>query len=366
MGDGLSVYMETYGCTLNRGESEWLRWALIASGANIVDKAEDADVCILDTCVVIRHTEKRMVRRARYLASLGKPVIVTGCLASAIPEVLEDGFIKIPPEDKYKIPLILSLKPSGFAIERGIEAAVPISTGCLGECTYCITRIARGRLKSKEPEEVVGMVKSLVEKGYKIIKMTSQDSIVYGFDIGYTLFDLLNDVLSIDGDFYVRIGMMNPRFMMEYVDDIISLYRERKVLKFLHCPVQSGSDKVLALMKRGYKASDFELIIEEIKSKIDCLNLVTDVIVGFPGEKDEDFMRTYDLIKRVEPDNVNITRFSPRPKTEAFYMGDLPHGRIAKARSRMLTRLVFEISFDKNLRYIGKKLDVVVVGSGKK
>ena len=194
---------------------------------------------------------------------------------------------------------------------------------------------------------------------------SSQDLASYGLDRDLSLYDLVKEVSSIEGNFMIRLGMMNPLNVKRRLDEILSLYSFDRVYRFLHLPVQSGDNEILKRMNRGYTSEDFKEIVYRFRSEYPDITLSTDVIVGFPGENEESFQRTVDLIKEVEPDVVNITRFSPRPFTKAKYMDKKVPTDVAKERSRYLTWICRELSKKRNEKEIGKIHRALVVERGK-
>jgi len=205
--------------------------------------------------------------------------------------------------------------------QRNSYGIVPIATGCLGNCAYCITKIARGDLSSRHPSGIIESVRSLASSGPIEIQLTGQDTAAYGLDIGTDLPSLVREICAIPGDFRLRVGMMNPRSALPIVKQISDAYAEQKVFKFLHLPVQSASDEILAHMERGYRVADFRMFVDAVRKVVPEMTLSTDIIVGYPGEKEEDHMANLDLIREVKPDIVNVTRFSPRPGTRAAEEG---------------------------------------------
>ena len=176
------------------------------------------------------------------------------------------------------------------------------------------------------------------------MRLCAQDAAAYGVENGRNICELVSKLASLDGKFMIRIGMMNPGNVLPKLDCILDLYENDKVFKFLHLPVQSGSDDVLSRMKRNYSVKDFKAIIGGFKERCPDGTVSTDIITGFPGETDEEFHMSFSLIENIKPDIVNITRFSARPRTPAATINDQVPSRIAKDRSRLLTDLRFEIS----------------------
>ncbi|RLF43177.1 MAG: hypothetical protein DRN18_00795 [Thermoplasmata archaeon] len=373
----MKFYIETYGCTANRSDESIIKGILLSSGFKQVDDPRLADVSIILTCTVIGTTEQRMLNRIKSLYATSKDLIVSGCMASVQADLVKKvapGAKLLPPDKIDQIIRVLEGKPveerriSKTSLPRcfdNIRAPISISEGCMFSCSYCITSKARGKLVSYPIEEIVSVVKKAVKNGAKEIQLTSQDLASYGLDKGLKLHELVKRVSSVDGDFMIRLGMMNPLSVKNRLEEIITLYRFDKVYKFLHLPVQSGDDYILKRMNRGYSSEDFKDIVYRFRAEYPEITLSTDIIVGFPGEDDEAFQNTVDLIKEIEPDIVNITRFSPRPFTKAKHMDRKVPTDVAKERSRYLTNLCREISRKRNEMYVGKVCRALVTEKGK-
>ncbi|OLD88933.1 hypothetical protein AUG86_05340, partial [Euryarchaeota archaeon 13_1_20CM_4_64_14] len=372
----MKVYVEAYGCTQNYGEARLMQEALLRSGHRITTEEVDADAHVLVTCTVVETTERKMARRMAELAAYEKPFVVAGCMAAA----QRDRIQSIVPRAKLlpprKWPQIVELLGPGTACgDRAAEiestsfgwrdAIVPIAQGCAGRCTYCITRVARGRVASYPIDAIVAEVRRHVERGVREIKLTGQDTGAYGLDAGTNLAALLRAVDAIPGEFRVRVGMADPLTVHPIQDDLVDAYASEKVFKFLHLPVQSGDDGILEAMRRQYTVSEFEEIVRTFRRAYPDITLSTDVIVGFPGESEEQFEASMELIRRVRPDIVNVTRFSPREGTPAATMPGQIVGWKVKDRSRRLTRLRFQISRDGNERFVGREVEVLVTEPGK-
>ncbi len=380
----MRVYIETYGCTTNQADSDIIR-GILGRKYMISDNLEEADVCIINTCGVIDFTERKILRRIEKLKNEGKKVIAAGCLARISRKKLSeicDGLVS--PDNIHKIAEIMEIVENGGKAEflkvenidkaelcrfkmrknENVIAIVSISEGCTGRCSYCATKIARGRLRSFSPENIVKEIKNAVESGYKEIQLTSQDTGAYGIDKGYSLPDLLEKICEIEGEFRVRVGMMNPRHAFEMLDDLINSFKNEKIYKFLHIPVQSGDNRVLEDMRRDHTAEDYEQVVGEFRKNFDDVVISTDIIVGFPTEGDESFWKSYELVRRTKPDIVNITRFSPRRGTLAHRLRDIPDW-IKKERSRKLTELSKKIGLENNLRFVGKSVRVLITKHGK-
>ena len=359
----MKVLVEAYGCTLNHGEAEEFIEAILKQGHEIVASESEAEAYAIFTCGVIETTEKHMLKRIGQLATgSSKKLLVCGCLGNINPEAV----IKTAPNAQLFGPSeqILASKIFTKHQEPGVRAfnpqpkigILPISTGCLGNCSYCITKKARGPLQSRPIKEIKQRLEMLVARGCVEIQMCAQDTASYGQDMGENLEDLINELEKVEGNFMMRIGMMNPANVKKHLDDILRAYESDKVFKFLHLPVQSGSNSILEAMNRAYKAKDFDDIVKAFRSRFSNMALSTDIIVGFPGETDEDFQESLSLINRSKPDLINITRFSSRPGTEAYGMSNKVFGGTARDRSRELTDLRFEITGKNYDTMLGQKV----------
>ncbi len=371
----MKIYVEAYGCTQSYGEARLMQEALAGRGHSITPEPSEADAHVLVTCTVVEATERKMVRRMQALAALDKPLVVAGCMAAAQRERVQAVVPRAKLLPPRKWPQIVDLLDGTACGDRAAEvetaapgwrdAIVPIAQGCAGRCTYCITRVARGFVKSAPIEDIVARVRRSVAGGSREIKLTGQDTGAFGRDSGTSLAHLLRAVNAVEGDFRVRVGMADPLTVLPIVDALVEAYASEKVFKFLHLPVQSGDDAVLERMRREYAVSDFEAIVGAFRAAYPDLTLSTDVIVGFPGETEEAFEATMDLVRRVRPDIVNVTRFSSRPGTPAASFPGAIVGWRVKQRSRRLTSLRFAIAREIHQRFVGDEVDVLVTEAGK-
>ena len=335
----MKFYIETFGCTANLGNSQDVADALQEMGHR-PSSLEDADAVIVNTCAVTEKTERKILRRLRQLQ--GMRLVVAGCLFAALPESIRpiscrerlgllDRSAARKIADLFEDPLMT--RPSSsfqcppqvpLAARQDLCGVVNIAEGCNGGCSYCIVRKARGNLTSRRPEEVVEAVKKLVSSGNVEVQLTAQDTAAYGHDIGTSLPELLIAIGEIPGRYMVRIGMMNPNTAMCIMDDLVNALRSPRIYKFIHLPIQSGSDQVLERMCREYTAEEFIDICRRMRKEFPYMNIATDVIAGFPGEKKEDFEETLRVIEKIMPDKVNVTRYSRRPRTRAAQLYDMP------------------------------------------
>lgn len=385
----MKLYFDTYGCTLNSGEAGLMMKYARDSGHDIAAEPGESDAVVLVTCTVIEQTENKMLKRLNELSAFNKPIAVAGCMAA-----VQSGIIEKKVPGTYLLPtpgqveafksfldqLSGSISDKNESLARAAApdedvinvsnnafAEVPIAEGCMGECTYCITRLARGNLRSYKIEDVVHAVRDAVLSGAVEIRLTAQDSALFGMDEygSSKLPDLLHKLIGIKGTgknggrFKIRVGMMNPNSLLPILDEMIETYKDEKLFKFIHLPVQSGSDRILELMGRRYDVSTFKNLIESYRSVFTDLTLSTDIITGFPGEEESDHRLSCELIKDVKPDIVNITRFSERPGTTAEKLPGKLHGRVIKARSRELTELYQGLSLRSNQTLMARKFNVI-------
>ena len=341
-----NVLIQAYGCAMNQGEAALAASIIRSRGYVVVSSGEMADDVIIFTCDVIEATENRMWKRIGSAHSSGKRVFVAGCLAAISGDEVRRRYPGAEPLDTMGIgPLRASVERSFPPIGPGsgqepiggrVHHIVPISTGCLGSCTYCITRIARGAIQSNPPGLIVDEIRRGTLQGRKEVLLTSQDSAAYGLDgIGTELPKLLDMVSrEVEGDHMVRVGMMNPENVLPRLKGILDSFSSERIFKFFHIPLQSGSDRILASMGRGYSASDFFRISDAIRERYPDATISTDMIVGFPGEDEDDHKANMNAIEMLRPDILNVTRFSPRPGTPAGAMKGRIVQRVVKERSR--------------------------------
>jgi threonylcarbamoyladenosine tRNA methylthiotransferase CDKAL1 len=367
----MRYFVESYGCAMNRGEGEQLARRMDALGHERVFSDADADIIILNTCTVVDATEKKMIRRMGEIGKTEKDVVVSGCMAKVQANRIE---VRLPhamilPPDQYDLfpGKAESAFGGGAPLQRdyGMQEILPIAQGCLGKCTYCITRLARGRLVSRPEDEILSEFKDMIDAGTKEIFLTAQDTACYGKDIGSGLPRLLRRMLEFDGDYRIRIGMTNPDALDPVLDEILDCMEDRRVYRFLHIPLQSGSNRILRKMERRYTVARFMGIVNRARERFPDISISTDMITGFPGESEADHEKSAVLIRRLRADTVNITRFSSRPGTEAASMDGQVAGGISKDRSADLTRIKMTVEAEGNTLMVGKTLRALVSEQGK-
>jgi MiaB-like tRNA modifying enzyme len=366
-------HIETYGCTSNRGESQQIERALRDGGHRPADSPAEADVAILNTCTVVEKTERNMLDRAQELdEQTPADLVITGCMALAQGEEFERAGVdaEILHWDRVPEHVRNGECPTPSAdtdpIVDGVVGILPIARGCMSDCSYCITKRATGKIDSPPVEENVRKARALVHAGATELRITGQDTGVYGWDDGErTLHVLLERICEeIDGDFRVRVGMANPKGIHGIREELAEVFAEQeKLYNFLHIPVQSGSNEVLADMRRQHTVSEYVEVVETFDEYLDEWTLSTDFIVGFPTETERDYERSLALLRETRPEKINVTRFSKRPGTDAAEMKGLG-GQTKKDRSSELVELKMDVVGEAYESMVGTEREVLLVEDG--
>lgn len=375
----MRAYVETHGCTLNQADSVIIKGILKHEGVQLVKNPLEADWIFLNTCAVKNATENRMLSRIRELSKMPGKLVVCGCLPRINYKAIQKlgKFLVLDTNSLDKIPRIIHGDERDFFspqhlnklqmpfVEQGLIAAIPIAEGCLGYCSFCATRHARGKLTSYPIKDIHLAVERAIGNGALEVRITAEDTGVYGWDIDTNLVELMRELSKIPGDFKIRIGMMDPFAAWKMLPDVVEAFEDPKFYGFVHLPVQSGSNKVLRDMKRKYTVKQFKEVVEEFRSEIQDVTIATDIIVGFPTETERDFEKTLSMLREVRPEITNVSMFYPRPRTPAARMKQLPT-QVVKNRSRKCSKLCREISLEANQKLIGKVFKVSVLEHGKK
>ena len=376
---GKTYYLESYGCSASFADSEMIAGMLSAEMIKPVVEVEEADVIIIITCTVKTSTSHRMIHRIRKLSEAEKPIVVAGCMPKTERNIIESinpNASLLGPASLEKIIETVDKTIRGIRcvniqnlpkpklllprIRRNpIIGIIEISSGCRGNCNFCQVKIAKGELISYDNEKIVTEVKQAITDGCREIWLTSQDNGCYGKDIGTNLPELLRRILRIENDFRIRLGMMNPHYAEEMKNEFADLFKDERIFKFLHLPVQSGSGTILQKMNRPNMSTNYIFLTNFLREKIPSLTLSTDIIVGFPSESDEEFQQTVELIRRSRPDIVHISKFKSRPGTKAEKMKELDP-RTINERSKLIHKVVKEIAFENNKRWVGWSGKVMV------
>lgn len=349
----IQVFVKTFGCTYNIAESRKLIEVLKSQGCTLVDSPRNAGAVIVNTCTVIAPTERKVLK---YLAGVKTSrLYVTGCMTRVqMPEILEICTTEIITAEE-----IDALYHQVETVPAGSVGIVQIAQGCRGRCTYCITRKAQGPLRSIPLNEILSQVRRYLSAGAVEIQLTAQDTGCWGADLHTDLPTLLNAVVKIPGTFRVRVGMMHPSGITRYLDRLVRAYQDNKIFSFIHLPLQSGSDKILSSMGRGYSRQDFFSEVNAFRAEIPEISIATDIIVGFPGETHDDFAASVSAIEHLRPQKVNITRYSRRPSCNSSSLYDYPDF-VKKTRSRYLNQIADRIYQQENDRLIGQNIPIIV------
>lgn len=383
----MRVLVRSFGCSTNQADGAVLAGCLAEAGHELVGSVSGADLILYNTCAVKGPTEDRMIEVCRRVPE-GKKLIVAGCLPLVSPErllaeVRFDG-VAGPAAGESIVELVSAIlrgekvmaldgssgRMPTLALPRvqrsSVVSIVPIGYGCLGSCAYCCVVFARGLLRSYGIQEIVERVVEDVGRGFREFWLTSQDTGCYGRDIGTSLVELLEPLCRVKGDFKVRVGMMTPSAVIDILDELLDVFRDKKIFKFVHLPVQSGDDGILRRMRRFYSVDDFKGVVDTFRARFPELTVATDVICGFPGESEEDFKRTLRLIEEAKPDTVNVSKFFARPRTAAAEMQkDFVPPIDIKRRSGTAAALARRVAYEKNKQWVGWRGEILIDEIGK-
>lgn len=386
----------TYGCQMNVNESAKMKQILQTMGYEIVDDIDDSDLVFLNTCTVREGAAVKVYGKLGDLKKLkekknGKMIIgVTGCLAQEV----RDEFIKKTPyvdlvlgnQNIGRIPDIIERLEKGEDVHvvmvededelpqrvdadfgDDIVASISITYGCNNYCTFCIVPYVRGMERSVPLHEIVQDVKKYTEKGYKEILFLGQNVNSYGSDLADetdNFAKLLRESAKIEGDFWIKYVSPHPK---DFTDEVIEAIADNsKIARMLHLPLQSGSTKILNAMNRGYTKEEFITLAKKIKEKIPDIGLTTDIIVGFPGETDEDFQDTMDVVNEVGFENAFMFMYSKRSGTPAATMEEQVEEQVKSERLQQLMRLQNYKAKEESQKYLGKTVKVLVEGPSRK
>ncbi|MBW2994672.1 tRNA (N(6)-L-threonylcarbamoyladenosine(37)-C(2))-methylthiotransferase [Candidatus Woesearchaeota archaeon] len=380
-----NIYVKSFGCSANFADGETMRGLLKEADFNIVDNIEDAFIVILNICTVKGDDnalkEIQQVRESNEY----KKIIVAGCIPKHAVEDIKKIDANIALINTHNIRKIVSVveellneNPTTILAsnkkpkinlpklrKNPTIGIVQIASGCVGRCAYCSVKLIKGNLISYPIDSIIEEVRTCVRDRCKEIWITAQDTGCYGTDIGTNIVELLKKVIEIRGDFTIRLGMANPQSILQNLEELIKVFKHEKMFKFLHIPVQSGNNKVLKSMNRPYEIEDFTHIVKRFREEIPEINIATDMIVGFPGETEEQFRDSLLLMDQIKPDIVNISRFVARPGTRAEKREKQIHGRDIKERSRTMSSRFEWISFAQNRKWKNWEGEILVDENGK-
>ena len=387
--------VRTYGCQMNAHDSERISGVLDASGYAPVADGDEPDLVVFNTCAVRENADNRLYGNLGYLAPMkasrpGMQIAVGGCLAQkdrgevvrrapwvdvvfgthnlgSLPALLERA--RIAEEAQVEILESLEVFPSTLPTRResAYAAWVSISVGCNNTCTFCIVPALRGKEKDRRAGDILAEVEALVAEGVIEVTLLGQNVNAYGVEFGdrSAFADLLRACGHIKGLERVRFTSPHPR---DFTDDVIAAMAETpNVMPQLHMPLQSGSDRILQVMRRSYRAERYLGIIERVRAAMPDAAITTDIIVGFPGETEDDFQGTLDVVRASRFASAFTFQYSPRPGTPAATMDDQIPKSVVQERYERLVDLVDEIAWEESKRFVGRQVEVLVAeGEGRK
>jgi len=378
-----TVAFYTLGCKVNQYETNAMKQKFIEKDYEIVDFEEIADVYVVNTCTVTNMSDRKsrqIIRRAKE-TNKNSLLVVTGCYAQVAKdelEKIEDIDIVIGNQEKKDIVTFVEEKQkekiekvSDILYEKSFaefgsstytdktRAVIKVQDGCDRFCSYCIIPYARGRIRSRKPEEVIAEIEQLAKKGIKEVVITGIHLASYGkeYKPHISLLELLEDINKIDGIERIRLGSLEPTLMTK--DFIEGLVKLEKICDHFHLSLQSGCDETLQRMNRRYTAEEFEEGIKIIRENFSNVSLTTDVIVGFPGETEEEFSKTYEFLERIRFYKMHVFKYSGRKGTKAAVMPNQITGEVKEERSNKLIELSNKYQKEQNQKYIGKEIDVL-------
>lgn len=374
------IWIEAYGCSSSIADSEMIAGMLKSNGYDVAADEGESDMNLIVTCSVKDATEHKMLHRISTLSNRRKPIIVAGCLPKADPDIV-----------KFTNPMASLLGPHSIAntvetvksaflgkkivmLEDSIHdkvniprirrnptvSIVEIASGCMSQCTFCQTKIAKGYLRSYRIGDICRQIQNDVIDGCKEIWLTSTDNGCYGNDSGSNLVMLLRAITKIEGSYKIRVGMMNPMYIPNMIDDLLEVFLENdKIFKFLHIPIQSGSERILRRMKRGHTVKTFTDVVKIFREAIPEITIATDIIVGFPSETENDFQDTVSVIQRTEPDIVNSSKYSARPRTESAKFEKI-NSDVVKRRTAQIHSIIKQIALKRNSMWQNWIGDIII------
>ncbi|XP_074254607.1 threonylcarbamoyladenosine tRNA methylthiotransferase isoform X2 [Saimiri boliviensis] len=398
------IWIRTWGCSHNNSDGEYMAGQLAAYGYKITENASDADLWLLNSCTVKNPAEDHFRNSIKKAQEENKKIVLAGCVPQAQPrqDYLKglsiigvqqiDRVVEVVEETikGHSVRLLGQKKDNGKRLggarldlpkirKNPLIEIISINTGCLNACTYCKTKHARGNLASYLIDELVDRAKQSFQEGVCEIWLTSEDTGAYGRDIGTNLPTLLWKLVEVIPEgAMLRLGMTNPPYILEHLEEMAKILNHPRVYAFLHIPVQSASDSVLMEMKREYCVADFKRVVDFLKEKVPGITIATDIICGFPGETDQDFQETVKLVEEYKFPSLFINQFYPRPGTPAAKIEQVPAQVIGERQQVLVTEESFDSKFyvahnrfyeqvlvPKNPAFMGKMVEVDIYESGK-
>ena len=348
--------------------------AMGAAESTVAGAKSVPEAFYLNVCTVKGNSGALKLLRKTASSFPGVPIYITGCA----PKDFREEALRAVPHVQFTS--LKELEDSAHSAnsrnvlrESPFVGIVNIEEGCLDACAFCSTHLVKGRLHSFAPNAIVDQVQALVDDGCLEIQLTGQDCACYGFDIGTNLAELTQRILThVNGNYRIRFGMGNPRHVLGYQEALLDCFTDERIYKFIHIPVQSGSENVLKAMNRRHTAQDYVMLANEFNKRFSKFTLSTDLIVGYPGETAEDFNDTLNILKKTRPTVCNITRFVARPGTVAAHheaATDNAHSAavpdaVKHERSAILAEAFQQIALENNRKWIGDECTVVTEKQG--
>ena len=390
-----NIQFITLGCKVNQYETNAMAQKFIEKNYNVIEennKEKNPDICIINTCTVTNMSDRKsrqMLRRVKE-KNPETVVVAVGCYAQVAKKELEEipeidlvlgnnekvdivKYVEEYVDENIKNEEIDDVMQSkefsdfgSITYSEKTRAVIKIQDGCDRFCSYCIIPYARGRVRSRKPESIISEVKKISENGIKEVVITGIHIASYGKDFSfskdsklenYRLINLLEEINKVDGIERIRLGSIEPLLITEeFVERLIKL---NKICHHFHLSLQSGCDETLKRMNRRYTTEQFKEIVKILRNAYDDVNLTTDIIVGFPGETEEEFNKTYEFLKKIKFYKMHIFKYSPRKGTKAAVMPNQIPGNIKEERSKKLIELSDKNEFEYNSKYLGKEVEVL-------
>ena len=372
----------TLGCKVNQYETNAMMQKMIEAGYEVVDFETKADIYIINTCTVTNMADKKSRQMLRRVKEINPEAILVavGCYAQVAKEKLEQipeidlilginekndivKYVEQASKNTYVSDVLHQTEFLDFGDVTYTEktrAVIKVQDGCNQFCSYCIIPYARGRIRSRKPESVIKEITDVAKEGIKEVVITGIHIASYGkdFNTEYRLIDLLEEIQKVDGIQRIRLGSLEPTLITE--EFVTRLKKLSKICDHFHLSLQSGCDETLKRMNRKYTTNQFRHVVELLRNAYPEVHLTTDVIVGFPGETEEEFNKTYEFLKEIKFYKMHVFKYSPRSGTVAAKMPNQIDGNIKEERSNKLIELSDENEKEYNQKYIGKEVEVLL------
>jgi MiaB-like tRNA modifying enzyme len=370
------VFVEGFGCSLNLADTGVVRYFFQKNNCVLTNNPGEADIAIINTCAVKEKTEFRMLTFLKKIKSQipkESRLLVYGCLAAINPERI-----------KKEVPSAVIVKPGLSALAQALGfdeeeyspslkmihsnpliSIIPVARGCLSNCSFCAVKRVWGNLRSYSVEEIVNRINRDLESGAKEFWLTGQDVGCYGFDIQTDLAELLKEIIKIPKKFKVRVGMASPQHIIRIKKKLLPLFNNPKIYQFIHIPIQSGSNSILYSMRRPYAVEKVIDLVNDCRKIIPNVTISTDIIVGFPGETEEDFQQTVNVAKTCKFGMLNLSKYGDRKGTRSETMADKISGLEKKRRGKRFSKVYKKYMLDFHEKLVLQEHKVLFTERGK-